>query len=400
MATACECTHSEKFVKVFLADFMVAPSVSFAVHSPTMNLKIGIVGLPNVGKSTLFNALTKSQKAEAANFPFCTIEPNTGLVNVPDGRLDALAAIVKPERVMPSAVEFVDIAGLVAGASEGEGLGNKFLSHIRECQAICHVVRAFDGGDVHHVNGKVNPAEDLETIVTELILADLQSVQKQKERWAKKTRVADKEAVMAVELITRIEAALEDGKPARSVEVSEDEANIYTQLFLLTAKPYLIVANVAEDQYGTFDVAAFTATLGPLAEGSIVVPICAQIEAELAELDGEEAAEYLNDIGADKSGLESLIRAGFELLGLQSYFTAGVKEVRSWTIKKGATGPQAAGAIHTDFERGFIRATVVAYEDFIAHGGEAGAKEAGKLRTEGKEYIVKDGDVMHFRFNV
>lgn len=365
----------------------------------TMNLKIGIVGLPNVGKSTLFNALTKSSQAQAANFPFCTIEPNVGMVPVPDKRIDKLVEIVKPEKTQRSTVEFVDIAGLVAGASEGEGLGNKFLSHIRECHAIAHVVRAFTGTDIHHVSGSVDPKRDLEIIMTELILADLESVDRQLERVGKKAKAGDKEGKIEYALLERFKVALESGKLARTVEPeSKDEESAFKRFQFLTTKPYFVVANTSEAEFATFDTKSFAENLG--IEGITVVPICAQIEAELASLTEEEAQMFLEELGAEESGLERLIHAGFKLLGLQSYFTAGVKEVRAWTIPVGATAPQAAGEIHTDFEKGFIKADTIAYQDFVDNNGEAGAKEAGKMRMEGKEYIVKDGDVMHFKFNV
>ncbi len=365
-----------------------------------MNLKLGIVGLPNVGKSTLFNAVTKSAQAEAANYPFCTIDPNVGLVNVPDERLGQLAEIVSPERILHSVVEFVDIAGLVRGASEGEGLGNQFLSHIRECQALCHVVRAFEDENVHHVDAVINPSDDLQTIMTELILADLQSVTKQLERATKKAKSGDKEAKALVSLLERAKAALDAEKMANTIEVEETEIPLWKSAQLLTAKPFLIIANVAEDDYAIFDPEAFRMTLGEVAGDAPIVPICAVVEAELATLDDAEAAEFLAELGVKNSGLVSLIRAGFSMLGLQNYFTAGVTEVRSWTIPVGATAPQAAGAIHTDFERGFIKADVIGFDDYIAAGSEAKAKETGKLRMEGKQYIVQDGDVIHFKFNV
>lgn len=364
-----------------------------------MNLKIGIVGLPNVGKSTLFNALTKAQNAAAENFPFCTIDPNVGIVEVPDERLKKLAEIVNPEKVVPSIVEFVDIAGLVRGASKGEGLGNQFLSHIRECNAICHVLRDFQDSDVHHVAGVVDPRSDWEVIVTELILADLQSVEKQLDNVSKKARSGDKEAKADLCLLERIKEALLSERLASSLDFSDEELVLVKRFQLLTMKKFIIVANVAEDMFANFDEANFRAKIE--ADPAIpIIPVCAKIEAELAELSDEEAREFLLEIGAKESGLQNLIRHAFDILGLESYFTAGPKEVRAWTIRRGSTAPQAAGEIHTDFEKGFIRAEVIAYNDYVACNGEHGAKEAGKLRTEGKEYIVKDGDVMHFRFNV
>lgn len=363
-----------------------------------MNLKIGIVGLPNVGKSTLFNALTKSSNAEAANFPFCTIDPNVGIVEVPDKRVDNIVKIVEPAKVQRSVVEFVDIAGLVEGASQGEGLGNKFLSHIRECNAIAHVLRDFDSTDIHHVNGKVDPGNDFEVILTELTLADLESITKQVEKVSRKAKTGDKEAKADEALLTRFKEALEDGKLANTVELNDDEQILAKRYQLLTTKPFFIVANTSDESFSDFDEAAFRSKVK--ADAHIpIVPICAQIEAELADLDAEEAQMFLEEIGAKESGLESLIHKAFELLGLQSYFTAGVTEVRAWTIRKGDTAPQAAGAIHTDFEKGFIKADVIAYQDFVDNNGENGAKDAGKMRMEGKEYIVADGDVMHFKFN-
>jgi GTP-binding protein YchF len=366
-----------------------------------MNLKIGIVGLPNVGKSTLFNALTRSKKASAENFPFCTIDPNVGIVTVPDSRLKELSKIVSPERIQPSIVEFVDIAGLVAGAASGEGLGNKFLHHIRECHAIAHVLRDFIDSDIHHVAGNVDPASDFEVIRTELILADLESVNKQIAKVGKKAKAGEKEAKIELALLERAKDLLEDEKPVSGIlnECSEEEERLFNRFCFLTGKKFFIIANVAENDFANFDIEKFRKKIGA-EQGTPIVPICAKLEADLAELGEEEAIEFLNEIGATKSGLENLIRGSFSLLNLQSYFTAGVKEVRSWTIKVGATAPEAAGAIHGDFEKGFIKADTIAFDDFIKYGGEANAKEAGKLRIEGKDYVVKDGDVMHFKFNV
>lgn len=366
-----------------------------------MNLKIGIVGLPNVGKSTLFNALTGAKNAAAENFPFCTIDPNVGIVNVPDQRLENLAKIVNPEKIQHSAIEFVDIAGLVAGASSGEGLGNKFLSHIRECNAIAHVLRDFEDADVHHVSAKVNPREDFEVILTELVLADLESVNKQIERVTKKSRSGDKEAKADLAMLEKIHGILETGELASSLkeELGEDFAEL-KRFHLLTTKPFLVVANTSEESFVNFDEGKFREKLGGKFPSVPIIPICAKTEAELAELDSAEQHEFLAELGTDKSGLELLTQKSFQLLGLQSYFTAGVKEVRAWTIYKGDTAPQAAGAIHTDFEKGFIKADTIAYKDFVKFNGEAGAKEAGKMRMEGKTYIVQDGDVMHFKFNV
>jgi len=363
-----------------------------------MNLKIGIVGLPNVGKSTLFNALTKSSNAAAENFPFCTIDPNVGIVEVPDRRLKKLAELVSPEKIVPSVVEFVDIAGLVKGASEGEGLGNQFLSHIRECHAICHVLRAFEDSDIHHVDGNINPKSDLEVIMTELILADLQSINKQIDRVSKKTRAGDKDAKVELSVLEKFKDALEQEKLVSSVELTEDEQPFAKQAQMLTEKPYLVVANVAEDQFSSFDVAGFKSQVN-IPENIPVTPVCAKFEADMCDMTDDEIEMFLEEIGATTSGLEALIQKSFELLGLQSYFTAGVQEVRAWTVRQGATAPQAAGEIHTDFEKGFIKADVIAYADFVAGGSESAAKEAGKMRMEGKEYIVKDGDVMHFKFN-
>jgi ribosome-binding ATPase len=363
-----------------------------------MGIKCGIVGLPNVGKSTLFNALTRAGIA-AANFPFCTIEPNVGVVPVPDPRLNALAAIVNPQKVVPTAVEFVDIAGLVAGASKGEGLGNKFLAHIREVDAIAHVVRCFEHGDIVHVTGKVDPIADIETIDTELALADLDAVDKALNRAERAAKANDKEALAKKPVLQKLAAALNEGKSARSVNLDEEERALVRDLFLLTLKPLMYIANVLEDGFENnphLDAVRAHAA----AEGAEVVPVCAAIEEEMAELEDADRDEFLKDLGLDEPGLNRVIRAGYKLLNLQTYFTAGVKEVRAWTVKKGATAPQAAGVIHTDFERGFIRAETVSYDDFIQYKGEAGAAAAGRLRKEGKEYLVKDGDVLHFLFNV
>ncbi len=363
-----------------------------------MGIKCGIVGLPNVGKSTLFNALTRSAIA-AENYPFCTIDPNVGIVPVPDPRLDQLAAIVKPERVVPTTVEFVDIAGIVKGASTGEGLGNKFLANIREVDAITHVVRCFVNDDVIHVSGKVDPLADIETINTELALADLETVEKALQRAEKAAKAQDKEAIKARDIIKRVRDALNEGIPARAVKLDDTERPVVRDLQLMTYKPVLYVANVQESGFTDNPMLAAVEALAER-EGSQVVPVCAAIEAEISQLDDADRAEFLKDLGLEEPGLNRVIRAGYTLLGLQTYFTAGVKEVRAWTVKKGATAPQAAGVIHTDFERGFIRAEVIGFDDYIALKGEQGAKEAGKLRLEGKEYIVQEGDVMHFRFNV
>jgi GTP-binding protein YchF len=363
-----------------------------------MGIKCGIVGLPNVGKSTLFNALTKAGIA-AANFPFCTIEPNVGVVPVPDPRLAALAAIVNPQKVIPTAVEFVDIAGLVAGASKGEGLGNKFLAHIREVDAIAHVVRCFEHGDIVHVAGKVDPIADIETIDTELALADLESVEKALNRAERAAKANDKEALAKKPVLQKLAAALNEGKSARSVKLDDEEKALVRDLFLLTLKPLMYIANVLEDGFeNNPHLAAVRARAAE--EGAEVVPVCAAIEEELAQLDDADRDEFLKDLGLDEPGLNRVIRAGYKLLDLQTYFTAGVKEVRAWTIKRGYTAPQAAGVIHTDFERGFIRAETVGYDDFIQYKGEKGAADAGRLRKEGKDYVVKDGDVLHFLFNV
>ncbi|MDO8298649.1 redox-regulated ATPase YchF [Lacisediminimonas sp.] len=363
-----------------------------------MSLKCGIVGLPNVGKSTLFNALTKAGIA-AENYPFCTIEPNVGIVEVPDPRLDALSAIVKPERVVPATVEFVDIAGLVAGASKGEGLGNQFLAHVRETDAIVNVVRCFVDDNVIHVAGRVSPLDDIEVIQTELALADLGTVEKALHREQKKGRSGDKDALKLVTVLERITPHLNEAKPVRSLGLDEEELALIKPLCLITAKPAMYVANVSDSGFTDNPLLDQLATYAE-SQGAPMVAICASMEAEIADLDDEDKQAFLTDMGLQEAGLNRLIRAAYKLLGLQTYFTAGVKEVRAWTIHQGDTAPQAAGVIHTDFERGFIRAQTIAFDDFITYKGEQGAKEAGKMRAEGKEYVVKDGDVLNFLFNV
>jgi hypothetical protein len=364
-----------------------------------MGFKCGIVGLPNVGKSTIFNAIT-SAGAEAANYPFCTIEPNVGIVTVPDLRLDVLSAIVNPQQVLPTTMEFVDIAGLVKGASRGEGLGNQFLGHIRRVDAIAHIVRCFEDDNVVHVDGSIDPLRDVEVIQTELNLADLDTVEKRINRVGKQAKSGDKKMQEELALLEKVHSCLNSGQPARNAELTGEQWKTLRELCLITAKPVLYVANVAEDDLSGEHPFVARIKEHAAAEGAEMVVICGKIEAEIAELPEEEKSEFLNELGFDESGLDRMIHAGYRLLGLITYFTAGVKEVRAWTVSRGARAPQAAGVIHTDFEKGFIRAEVIGYEDFVAAKGESKAKEKGLMRLEGKEYVVKDGDIMHFRFNV
>jgi len=364
-----------------------------------MGFKTGIVGLPNVGKSTLFNALTRTAAAQAANFPFCTIEPNVGEVAVPDARLDILAAIAGSKQIIPTRMTFVDIAGLVKGASKGEGLGNQFLANIRECDAIAHVVRCFEDGDVTHVEGRVDPVEDAQTIETELMLADMESIEKRLQGILRKVRGGDKEAVQQERLLKAALAALEDGQPARSVDVAEDDEKAWSMLQLLTTKPILYVCNVSEDEAAGGNAHSQAVQKMAAEQGAAAVVISARIEEEISQLEPDEAEMFLEEMGLQEAGLDRVIRAGYELLKLQTYFTVGPKEARAWTIPEGTLAPQAAGVIHGDFERGFIRSETISYDDYVALNGEQGAKDGGKMRVEGKGYTVKDGDVLHFLFN-
>ncbi|MFN4165112.1 MAG: redox-regulated ATPase YchF [Ferrovibrio sp.] len=365
-----------------------------------MGFKCGIVGLPNVGKSTLFNALTQTAAAQAANYPFCTIEPNTGLVGVPDERLDVLAQIAGSQKIIPTQLTFVDIAGLVRGASKGEGLGNQFLAHIREVDAICHVLRCFEDGDITHVEGKVDPIADAETVETELMLSDLESLERRVDQTAKRAKQGNEEEKARLAVMEKVLAALREGKPARTVKPTEDEARLYKELMLITAKPVLYVCNVEEGSASEGNAFSARVKAKADAEGAAMVVISAAIEAEVAQLDSDEEKQaFLADLGLKETGLARVIRAGYGLLGLLTFFTVGPKEAHAWTVRKGARAPEAAGVIHTDFEKGFIRAETIAYGDYVAGKGEAGARDAGKLRLEGKDYIVQDGDVMHFRFN-
>ena len=363
-----------------------------------MGFNCGIVGLPNVGKSTLFNALTRAS-VDAENFPFCTIEPNTGVVPVPDPRLDRIAEIVGPERVVPSAMEFVDIAGLVAGAADGEGLGNRFLAHIRETDAVAHVVRCFENDNVAHLSGQVDPDGDMDIIDLELALADLETAERAHDRNRRIANAGDKEARALVAILDRARAGLEAGRPVRALGFASHELGLLRDCHFITQKPVMYVANVAEDGFGNNPMLDAVRSRAQ-AEGAVVVPVCAKIEAEISELDEADRAAFLDDLGLDEPGLDRVVRAGYRLLGLHHYFTAGPKEARAWTVPVGTLAPRAAGVIHTDFERGFIRAEVVSYDDFVTHGGENGAREAGRRRLEGKDYVVRDGDVIHFRFNV
>ncbi|TCO73918.1 redox-regulated ATPase YchF [Rhodovulum euryhalinum] len=364
-----------------------------------MGFKTGIVGLPNVGKSTLFNALTRTAAAQAANFPFCTIEPNVGEVAVPDARLDKLAAIAGSKQIIPTRMTFVDIAGLVKGASKGEGLGNQFLANIRECDAIAHVLRCFEDGDVTHVEGRVDPVADAEVIETELMIADMESIEKRLQNLVRKVKGGDKEAIQQERLLKTALVALEAGRPARSVDVAEDDRRAWGMLQLLTAKPVLYVCNVAEAEAATGNAHSEAVARMAAEQGAASVVISARIEEEISQLDAEEAQMFLAELGLAEAGLDRLIKAGYTLLGLQTYFTVGPKEARAWTIPKATPAPRAAGVIHGDFERGFIRAETIAFDDYVAFGGEQGAKDAGKMRSEGKGYVVQDGDVMHFLFN-